>query len=99
MMKELFVRMRNTVKYTLYFPFLIPTIFFYVLIPGNRKKVLLADLDAFYKNEFKCKRLSNITAFYRLMIDHPAFRNVFYYRLWSRLFHLKSTSDIDPATD
>lgn len=48
---------------------------------GNRKKLLLQDLAAFYKVEYQRKRLSNFTAFYRLMVDYEAFRNVFYYRL------------------
>jgi len=44
--------------------------------------MLLEDLDAFYRVEYQRKRLSDITAFYRLMVEYPAFRNVFYHRLW-----------------
>ena len=68
-------------KYLRYFPQMIPALIFYLLMPFNRKKILLEDLDAFYRVEYQRKRLSNITAFYRLMVEYDAFRNVFYYRL------------------
>lgn len=68
-------------KYLRYFPQMLPAIFFYLFLLGNRKKLLLEDLDAFYRVEYQRKRLSDITAFYRLMVEYNAFRNVFYYRL------------------
>lgn len=71
----------RTFKYTMYFPILLPSIFAYLMLSGNRKKMLLEDLENFYKVEYQRKRLSNITAFYRLMVEYPAFRNVFYHRL------------------
>ena len=68
-------------RYFRYFPQMLPALIFYLLMFGNRKKLLLEDLNAFYKIEYHAKRLSNVTAFYRLMVDYDAFRNVFYYRL------------------
>ncbi len=72
----------RTLRYTLYFPFVLPSLFAYLLLSGKRKKMLLSDLEAFYRVEYQRERLSNITAFYRLMVEYPAFRNVFYHRLW-----------------
>lgn len=74
-------RTNRGLKYLRYFPQMLPSIFFYFLLFGNRKKLLLEDLDAFYKVEYQRKKLCNLTAFYRLMVEYNAFRNVFYYRL------------------
>lgn len=68
-------------NYLRYFPQMLPALVFYLLLAGKRKKLLIEDLNAFYKVEYNTKRLSNITAFYRLMVEYDAFRNVFYYRL------------------
>lgn len=68
-------------KYLRYFPQMLPALIFYLIMPGKRKKLLLEDLDAFYRVEYQRQRLSDITAFYRLMVEYNAFRNVFYYRL------------------
>ncbi len=72
----------NSIKYILYLPLVLPSLIVYLLFWGKRKKMLLSDLDAFYRVEYQRERLSNITAFYRLMVEYPAFRNVFYHRLW-----------------
>lgn len=78
----IFWRTVNGIKYTFYFPLLLPSLIAYVILFGKRRKKLKEDLEAFYKIEYQHKRLSDITAFYRLMIEYPAFRNVFYHRLW-----------------
>lgn len=75
---------KRTIKgllYLRYLPQMFPSIIFYFLMPAGRKKLLLEDLDAFYRVEYQRKRLSDFTAFYRLMVEYDAFRNVFYYRL------------------
>lgn len=64
-----------------YFPQMFPSVIFYFLMKGERKILLLQDINSFYKIEYHTDRLSNFTAFYRLMVDYDAFRNVFYYRL------------------
>lgn len=68
-------------KYLRYFPQMLPAVIVFLLLSGNRKELLLEDLNAFYRVEYHAIRLSNFTAFYRLMVDYDAFRNVFYYRL------------------
>lgn len=80
--KSICLRSINLIKYGLYLPFVSPSLIVYLLLSGQRKKILSEDLDAFYRVEYQRKRLSNITAFYRLMVEYPAFRNVFYHRLW-----------------
>lgn len=60
---------------------MLPYCLFYFCLKGKRKSILLKDLDAFYKIEYQTTRLSDFTAFYRLMVEYNAFRNVFYYRL------------------
>lgn len=68
-----------TFKYLLYFPFVVPSVIFYLLTFGSSS--VQADIKAFYRIEYQRKKLSHLTAFYRLMVEYKAFRNVFYYRL------------------
>lgn len=71
----------NGMMYLRYLPQMLPAIILYFLMPSARKRLLIEDLNAFYRVEYQRKRLSNITAFYRLMVEYDAFRNVFYFRL------------------
>lgn len=71
----------RTLRYTAYFPQMLLQLIAYMVLFGKRKTELLEDLNNFYKVEYQRKRLSDITAFYRLMVEYPAFRNVFYHRL------------------
>lgn len=85
MTKKLKRRIRLTIKgikYLRYLPQMLPSCLFFFSLRGKRKAMLLEDLDAFYKIEYQTKRLCDFTAFYRLMVEYNAFRNVFYYRLW-----------------
>ena len=70
------------IRYLRYFPQMLPASVFYFMLSGKRKEQLREDIDAFYRIEYQAKRLSDFTAFYRLMVEYNAFRNVFYYRLW-----------------
>lgn len=61
---------------------MLPSVIAYLIMPGHRKRLLKEDVLVFYNVEFQSKKLSYFTAFYRLLVEYPAFRNVFYHRLW-----------------
>lgn len=64
-----------------YLPQMLPASLAFCCLKGCRKKLLIEDLEAFYRIEYQTRRMCDFTAFYRLMVEYNAFRNVFYYRL------------------
>ena len=71
----------KSIRYCRYFPQMIPAMIFYLLIRKNTKNILKEDIDRFYAIEYGGNKNSYFTAFYRLMVEYPAFRNVYYCRL------------------
>lgn len=100
-MRQIIHLIFRSAKYSIYFPLLLPSIVAYCIMPGNRKKLLREDIDAFYRVKYQRRRLSDFTAFYRLMVEYKAFRNVFYNRLWypgmliSWIFPMHKTLEIN----
>lgn len=67
-------------KYLRYLPQMLPACIIYFVLPSKKKTLLIEDIEAFHKVEYSSARMSDVTAFYRLMVEYEAFRNVFYYR-------------------
>lgn len=72
----------RAIKYVFYVPLMLGASIAYFIVCPRVKALIKADIDAFYRIEIHEQKVSYYTAFYRLMVDYKAFRNVFYYRLW-----------------
>lgn len=66
-------------KYTVYFPLLIPAILSFCFGICDKKNLKL-DLKVNYERHYLKPIKSYLVALYRLMVDKSTFRNIFYYR-------------------